>query len=113
MIINTAVGFKLNITFVVIDKASDIIKNKRLSLFKFLPYSGNKFFYQISGIPIIDLVGTGDSSRKKSVIMVKVPVKGYLLDRWIKSVSAPVNSGRRIVTNKSAKTRDNNTIMPK
>src|SRR5664279_130664 len=112
MIINIVVRLKLGIAFVVIDEASDIIKNNFLSLFKLLSYSCNKFFHQISGITIIYIAGSRDSSNEKSVIMIKVPVERYFLDRWIKSVCTSVNAGWRIVSDKSSKTRNNNTIMP-
>src|ERR1035437_9710459 len=97
MIVCIPVRLKLNITFVVIDKTSYIINNK--------------FFDYVSGITVIDLQGIGDPPHQKRIIMIQVPVEGYLLYRGIKGTWALVDSGRCIVPYKATKPRDNNTIM--
>ena len=43
--------------------------------------------------------------------MIQIPVKGYLLYRWIKRPGALVDPGRRIIPYKTTKPGNNHTIV--
>jgi len=111
MVIHIPVGFELEISLLVIDEATYIVKDHFIASFEFFTHSCHKLFHDTACIAISDTGMTGNPSNQKTVIMIQVPVERDLFDRRIKSGGALINTGRGVIPYEAAKTRHNDAVV--